>query len=98
MIKIVGQLISTVQWRGYQTDMGEASPVQVEIPEQLITAMKRATELYRQSIGDSEQKVRCNIPHNELYILRMGPCYVPQCAKKWFIYRQVNKVPCKQNR
>jgi len=31
--------------------MGEASPVQVEIPEQLITAMKRATELYRQSIG-----------------------------------------------
>ena len=44
--------------------MGEASPIQVENPEQLIIAIKRATELYHQSIGDSEQKVRCNISHN----------------------------------
>ena len=75
--------------------MGEASPVQVEIPEQLITAMKRATELYHRSVGDSKQKVRCNIPHNGIIYSALGPCYVPQCAKKWFIYRQVNKVPCK---
>ena len=47
--------------------MGEASPIQVENPEQLIIAIKRATELYCQSIGDSEQKVRCNIPHNMLF-------------------------------
>ena len=78
--------------------MGKASPIQVEIPEHLITAMKRATELYRQSIGDSEQKVRCNIPHNELILFCVWDHVMFHSARKWFIYRQVNKVPCKQNR
>ena len=59
--------------------MGEASPIQVENPGQTDQfAIKRATELYCQSIGDSEQKVRCNIPHNMLFCVWDN---VPQCAK-----------------
>ena len=81
--KVFEKLLNNIVWYIFYL---EASPVQVEIPEKLITEWKEPLKLYYLSIGDSEQKVRCNIPHNELYILRRELCYVPQCAKKWFIY------------